>query len=57
MEGNVITLLDLEMDTLLEDSEKMEALEGKDPAEIKEALKDVDGAKVETAEEVFVETK
>lgn len=60
VEGNTVTFMDLEMGKLVKDPEKFKAfakLQPETPAEMQEALKGVDGVKIETQEEVTIKLK
>ena len=57
VDGNRITLIDIDFDLLLEDEEQLELLSNANPqttAEVKALLEGVDGIKVETTEEIIV---
>ena len=57
VDGNRITLIDIDFDLLLEDEEQLELLSNANPqtaSEIKALLEGVDGIKVETTEEIIV---
>lgn len=57
VEGNVITLSDIQMGKIMADPEKLKALQSGDFDKAKKALKDVDGIKFEDKEQVSVEMK
>ncbi len=57
LDGNRITLIDIDFDLLLEDEEQLELLSNANPqttAEVKALLEGIDGIKVETTEEIIV---
>jgi hypothetical protein len=57
VEGNVITLGDIQMGKLLADPEKLKALQSGDFDKVKAAVKDVNGIKFEEKESISVEMK
>lgn len=57
VEGNVITLSDIQMGKIMADPEKLKALQSGDFDKAKEAMKGVDGIKFEDKEKVTVEMK
>lgn len=57
VDGDTITLGDIKMDKLLENPEKLKALQGGDFEKTKEAMKDVEGVKFEGQNVVEVEMK
>ena len=57
VEGNTITLADIEFGKLLADPEKLKALQSGNFEKMKKALKGTDGIKFETQEKVEVELK
>ena len=57
VDGNVITLADIQMEKLLDDPKKLQALQTGDFDKAKEAMKGVDGIKFEDKEAVKVKMK
>ena len=60
VEGNTVTMIDLNMGKLLDNPEKFKEFNKKQPgspAEAKEMLKGIDGIKVETAEKLTIKLK
>lgn len=60
VDGDTVTLMEMEMGKLLEDPEKfrkLSAAQPETPAEIQAAVKGIEGVKVESAEEIRVELK
>ncbi len=57
VEGNTITLSDIQMGKIMADPEKLKAIQSGDFEKTKEALKGVDGIKFEDKERVSVEMK
>ena len=60
VEGTTVTFMEMDMGKLLEDPEKFKALsraKPETPAEMSEALKGIEGVKVETVEEVTITLK
>ncbi len=59
-DGNTITLMEMNFGKLIENAEgfkKLQSIDQKDPAAAIEALKGIDGVKVETKEEITVKVK
>lgn len=59
-DGNTITLMEMNFGKLIENAEgfkKLQSVDQKDPAAAMEALKGIDGVKVETKEEITVKVK
>lgn len=59
-DGNTITLMEMNFGKLIENAEgfkKLQSIDQKDPAAAMEALKGIDGVKVETKEEITVKVK
>jgi hypothetical protein len=57
VDGNTVTLLEMDFEAIVDDAEKLSALNTKQPKgieEVKELLKDVEGLKFELQEEVEV---
>lgn len=60
VDGNTITLMEMNFGKLIENADgfkKLQSVDQKDPAAAMEALKGIDGVKVETKEEVTVKVK
>ena len=57
VEGNTITLSDIQMGKIMADPEKLKAIQSGDFEKTKEALKGIDGIKFEDKERVSVEMK
>ena len=58
VDGNIITLLDLNFDTIMDHGEKLKELEARKPEgieEVKDLLKDIEGLKLELQREVVVQ--
>ena len=57
VDGSTVTLLDINFDTILDNAEKLQELNARQPEgieEVKEILKDVEGLKFELQEEIAV---